>query len=91
MICRSDEDRGNPRAPFNQESIDPIDREFEVNIFQEDTHFAYGVSHLDRLIGEQLRPRNQWSYSTLDLEHDGRSSICDQDGHIVGLIEEIDA
>ena len=91
MICRSDEDRGNPRAPFNQESIDPSDREFEINIFQEDTYFAHGVSHLDLLIGRVLRPRNQWSYSTLDLEYDGRSYVCDQDGHVVGLIKEIEA
>lgn len=90
MICRSDEDRGNPRAPFNQECIDPSDREFQVNIFQEDLYFVHGVSRLDRLIGEELRPRNQWSYSTLDLEYDGRSCVCDQDGHVVGLIEEID-
>ncbi len=89
MICRSDEDRANPRAPFNQEPLDDADREFDVVIFGEDTHSVLGLTQLDRLIGETLRPRNQWSYSELDLNHDGFSTIADQDGYAVGTVTEV--
>jgi len=89
MICRSDEDRVNPRAPFNESDLNDDDRDFEVVVFGEDEYFAFGVKQLDHLVGEFLRPRNIWSYSELDLNHDRFAHICDQDGEIVGTIKEV--